>query len=266
MADNNKDQDHQRPHQPQGAESEAGASDTSAKSASGKAGEQRQRRRRSHSHSHRHSSSQESQPSQEILQPRRSSRTPRRLMLSIWLMIGLNFTLLIIGGMLLVGREEAPVYPQTQLQGMQLSDYERSINDAAYAGPDRVSNLLQPIDFTNPLLEWKTFPEDEYPEDRWLKVVLWLSQAHYQQTYQPLAGSGEIARTPADQPRIRVTLAPQVQQFCKRLTNDADHDVSYRLKHWIRTDAMNALSNSGCGPMMSSVPALIRKLMTATVT
>ncbi len=159
---------------------------------------------------------------------RRGGRVSRRLLLSIWLLVTLNFALLVVGLLLLIGRDNSTPIEPGEEQGLRLSLFQRAIEDAAFNGPDRVSHLLQPIVTSNPMLVWQ-----DSEEEQWLKVVLWTDNEDYRQQYQALEGNEEGAVTAADRPRLWVTLAPQVQTFCERLQNDRQHDVSFRLKQYL---------------------------------
>ena len=159
---------------------------------------------------------------------RRGGRVSRRLLLSIWLLVGLNFCLLIVGVMYLISIDDNEAIERMNAYNMRQTLYQRAIEDAAYAGVDRTSHFLQPIDFTNGLLKWR-----EEDEQRWVRVLLWTNEQDYQQTYRPLLESGEEGLTPDQDPSYFVTLVPQVKQFCKRLTNNQQFDVSFRLKQYL---------------------------------
>ncbi|MEH6624980.1 MAG: hypothetical protein V7739_00915 [Motiliproteus sp.] len=158
----------------------------------------------------------------------RSGRVSRRLLLSIWILIAVNFCFFIVGLVYLLGHEDKTVVDRALSHSLRQTLYQRAIEDAAYSAEDGVSHFLQPVDFTNPLIKWR-----KVNEEQWLKVVSWASDAEYQDKYQSLK-VGDEATDSADQlQRLRVTLAPQVQQFCSRLTNNEQLDVNFRLKQYL---------------------------------
>lgn len=107
-----------------------------------------------------------------------------------------------------------------------LTIFDRAIDDAAQAGPEDVSHQLQAITPTNANLVWR--------DDRhWLKVVSWMSDQAFQTYYAPLVGDPTGGRTPKDKPVIWVTVAPEIQTFCRGLHVD---DPTFRLKQRLGLD------------------------------
>ncbi len=160
--------------------------------------------------------------------PPRGSRVSRRLLLSIWALVAVNFCFFVVGLVYLLGHEDETIVDRALSQSLRQTLYQRAIEDAAYSGEDSVSHFLQPVDFTNPLIHWR-----DIKEEQWLKVVLWTSESDYLKHYQSLT-TDEIAIDTAElSNRRQVTLAPQVQQFCRRLKNNEQLDVSFRLKQYL---------------------------------
>ncbi len=163
---------------------------------------------------------------------RKSSRSlPKRLLIPIWLMVFSNLVFLIVGVSLFenesrVGEQETVLH-----RSANISVFQAAIDDASYTGPERVNHQLLPIE-KNHLLKW-----EEFEGEPWVKVLLWLNEATYQERFgqidkeeNPISGT---FHTPEELPTEFVTLVPQVQQFCRRLANDATFQVDYRLKQYL---------------------------------
>jgi len=108
--------------------------------------------------------------------------------------------------------------------------FQRVIEDAASATPQDVSNSLNAIRSDNPRLVWRPEPDGAR---RWLKVVSWMSDEAYRDHYAAWLGKPEGTTAPPGQPRIWVTLAPEVQQFCRQLQLP---DPGFRLKQFLGLD------------------------------
>lgn len=104
--------------------------------------------------------------------------------------------------------------------------FERAIEDAAQPRAGDISHALQTITPANAALVWRD-------DQSWLKVVSWMSERVYQEHYARLVGDPEGGRTPAGKPVIWVTLAPEIQRFCRGLRVD---DPSFRLKQRLGLD------------------------------
>ncbi len=107
-----------------------------------------------------------------------------------------------------------------------LTIFERAIDDAAHPQTPDVSHQLQAITPANPGLIWSD-------DKRWLKVVSWMSDKVFNARYAELVGDPAGARTPPGQPVIWVTVAPEMQNFCRGLHLD---DPSFRLKQRLGLD------------------------------
>lgn len=108
--------------------------------------------------------------------------------------------------------------------------FQRAIEDAATATEEDVSHQLRPVRRDDPRLIWREEPDDQ---KRWLKVVSWMSDTAFQQHFAPLVDDPEGAKTPTREPVIWVTLAPEIQQFCRALNLP---DPSFRLKQYLGLD------------------------------
>jgi len=111
-----------------------------------------------------------------------------------------------------------------------VSIFQQVIEDAISASADDISRRLNPVRADNPLLIWRPEPDGA---KRWLKVVSWMSNQAFNQYYADLVDNPEGGTTPPGTPRIWVTLAPEIQQFCQKLDLP---DPSFRLKQYLGLD------------------------------
>lgn len=165
-----------------------------------------------------------------VQQHRSHSRpVPKRLLIPVWLLVISNFVFLLVG-MFYLGGQQNEAEDETVLlrENVHTSLYQQVIADAAYVGPERVSYQLFPVE-QNALLDWQEFQDED-----WLKVVLWISEAAYQQRFAD-AGD-EIQHTATELPTEFVTLYPQLQRFCRRFPIDGNYQVDFRLKQYLGLD------------------------------
>lgn len=107
-----------------------------------------------------------------------------------------------------------------------LTIFQRAIEDAAQAEERHVSHQLQAITPDNPSLVWRDGQQQ-------LKVVSWMSGQAFDRHFAHLVGDPKGSRTPQGKPVIWVTLAPEIQAFCRGLKVD---DPAFRLKQRLGLD------------------------------
>lgn len=107
-----------------------------------------------------------------------------------------------------------------------LTIFQRAIEDAAQPDRQDISHQLQAITPSNPTLVWRE-------DSRWLKVVSWMSEPAFERYFAHLVGDPRGSRTPPDKPVVWVTLAPEIQAFCRTLQVD---DPTFRLKQRLGLD------------------------------
>ncbi|MEH6472646.1 MAG: hypothetical protein V7752_15485 [Halopseudomonas sp.] len=105
--------------------------------------------------------------------------------------------------------------------------FQQTIDEAARVLPQAVSHQLFALSPANSKLLWR-----DDAEGHWVKVVAWMNEDSYRRFYQGKVGG----TTPEGQPRIWVTLAPQVQEFCRNLTVDDQFSAAFRLKQYLGLD------------------------------
>ncbi len=109
--------------------------------------------------------------------------------------------------------------------------FDRAINDAASVSPAVVSHRLFALSEANPQLVWQ-----DDPSGTRIKVVAWMNEASFKRFYEDKLGDSAGARTPEDAPRVWVTLAPQVQNFCRQLPVNEQFSAEFRLKQYLGLD------------------------------
>lgn len=190
---------------------------------------------RSKTKRHRSGSSTET----SLVEPQRHQRSrsiQKRLLIPVWLLVISNFVFLIVGVSFL-GKEAGTAEADLQFnRTLSKTAYQLTIEDAAFHGPERVTHQLQPIE-KNHLLKWQTFENES-----WVKVLVWVSETDYQSRFKALDKNREKAsefkeddlqKMSDELPSEFVTLVPQVRDFCRRLPNDANQQVDYRLKQYL---------------------------------
>lgn len=111
-----------------------------------------------------------------------------------------------------------------------MADYQASIRDAAVAELSEIDRNLLAVRDDTPGLVWRTAAK------RQLLAVTWKGGSSYEKYFKPPETGVRVAKTPPKAPRIWVTLAPQVREFCRaqsrktRLTGDA---LDLRLKQYL---------------------------------
>ncbi|MEH6649397.1 MAG: hypothetical protein V7707_05135 [Motiliproteus sp.] len=105
--------------------------------------------------------------------------------------------------------------------------FQQTIDQAARVLPQAVSHQLFALSSANDKLVWHNDTEG-----RWVKVVAWMNEKSFDRFYRGKAAG----TTPDDQPRLWVTLAPQVQEFCRTLIIDDQLSASFRLKQYLGLD------------------------------
>ena len=113
--------------------------------------------------------------------------------------------------------------PQPNLPD-HLAAYQAAVADAAVRDDRNVYGGLLPITMTNNDLQWRSAARDQ------LLVVSFVSTDDADRYYRTADGKGRKEGAPPDRPRLWVTLAPELQRFCRRL---GTQDPTERLKQYL---------------------------------
>ena len=107
-----------------------------------------------------------------------------------------------------------------------MADYQASIKDAAVAELSEIDSRLLAVHDDTPGLVWRTAAKQQ------LLVVTWKGGSSYEKYFAPPATGVRVDKAPPRIPRIWVTLAPEVRDFCRaaRLSGDA---LDLRLKQYL---------------------------------
>lgn len=140
-------------------------------------------------------------------------------------LLGLNLLALSVLFYLQLSKPRLPASESADTPRQTL--FQQTIDQAAKVLPQAVSHQLFALSSANSKLVWR-----EDAEGRWVKVVAWMNEDSYARFYQ----DKDAGMTPEDQPRIWVTLAPQVQDFCRSLVVNDQFAATFRLKQYLGLD------------------------------